>query len=80
MISQQRDLLGGPVIKNPSSNARHVSLIPGQGIKISHALEQLSLLTATTEPVNYKAHTREGCNEDPVCHKQDLMQPNVINT
>ena len=57
IISQQRDLPGGPVIKNPSSNARHMSSIPGQGTKISHALGQLSLLTATPEPVNCGAHT-----------------------
>lgn len=34
---------GGPVIKNPPSNAGDVCLVPGQGTKISQAAEQLSL-------------------------------------
>ena len=39
------------MIKNPPSNAGDVGLIPGQGTKISHAVEQLSLRATTTEPV-----------------------------
>ena len=31
------DFPSGPVVKNPPSNARDVSLIPGQGTKILHA-------------------------------------------
>ena len=42
---------GGSVVKNLPSSAGHVGSIPGQGTKIPHAEEQLSPLTATTEPV-----------------------------
>ena len=31
-----RDFPGGPVVKNPPSNAGDVGLIPGQGTKIPH--------------------------------------------
>ena len=52
------DFHGGPVVKNLSSKARDLSLIPGPR-QISHAAEQLSLCATTTEPVclNY----RESC-------------------
>ena len=40
---------GGPVVKSLPSNARD-ALIPGQGTKIPHAMEQLNLPAATTEP------------------------------
>ena len=33
-----RDFPGGPVIKNPSSNAGDAGLIPGQVTKIPHAV------------------------------------------
>ena len=36
------DFPGGPVVKNPPSNAGDSSLIPGLGTKISHATGQLS--------------------------------------
>ena len=41
------DFPGGPVVKNPSCNARDAGLIPGQGTKIPHAAGQLSLHAAT---------------------------------
>ena len=34
---QNEDFSGGPVVKTLSSNAGGAGLIPGQGIKISHA-------------------------------------------
>ena len=40
-----------PVVKNVSCNAGDAVLIPGQGTKIPHATEQLSLLATTTEPM-----------------------------
>ena len=46
-----RDFPGGPVAKNPPCNAAVTGSIPGQGTKISHAMEQLSLRVATTETV-----------------------------
>ena len=40
---------GGPVVKNPPSNAGDTGSIPGQGSKISHAAGQLNLCATTTE-------------------------------
>ena len=34
-----RDLLGGPVVKNLPSNAGDAGFVPGQGTRISHAME-----------------------------------------
>ena len=45
------DFPGGPVIKNPPSNAGNVGSIPGQGTKIPYATGQLNLFTTTREPV-----------------------------
>ena len=47
-----RDFRGGPVVKNPPSDAGDVGLIPGQGTKIPHAMRQLSLPHATVEPAH----------------------------
>ena len=46
-----RDFPGGPVVKNPPSDAGDVGLIPGQGTKIPHALEKLSPQASTREPM-----------------------------
>jgi len=45
------DFPGGPVVKNPPVNAGDTGLIPNLGTKIPHAMGQLSLRSATTEPV-----------------------------
>ena len=45
-----RNFPDGPVVKNLPSNAADAGSIPGQGTKIPHAAEQLSLCAATTEP------------------------------
>ena len=45
------DFPGGPVIENLPPNSGDTGLIPGQGTKIPHAMWQLSLSTATTEPI-----------------------------
>ena len=50
-----RDFRGGPVVKNPPSDAGDVGLIPGQGNKIPHAKGQLCLYAATTEPSSSRA-------------------------
>ena len=44
------DFPSGPVIENLPPNAGYAGLIPGRGTKIPHAMGQLSLSTATTEP------------------------------
>ena len=36
-----RNFPGGPVVKNPPSNAGDAGSIPGQGTKIPHAVGQL---------------------------------------
>ena len=45
-----RDFPGGPVVKNPPSNAGDTASIPGQETKIPHAVGQLSPRATTTEP------------------------------
>ena len=49
------DFPGGPVVKNPPSNAGDAGSIPGWGTKIPHAAGQLSPCAATTKPVRYRA-------------------------
>ena len=44
-----RDFPGGPVVKNPPSNAGDVPSVPGQGTKIPRAGGQFSLCTTTRE-------------------------------
>ena len=39
------------MVKNPPSDAGDVGSIPGRGTKISHAVRQVSLSTAATEPM-----------------------------
>ena len=46
----RRDFPGGPVVKNPPSNAGDAGSIPGRGTRIPHAVGQLSLHATTTEP------------------------------
>ena len=43
------DYPGGPVVKNPPSNAGDVGSILGRGTKIPHAVGQLSWCATTTE-------------------------------
>ena len=52
-----RGFPGGPVVKNPPSNAGDAGLIPGRGTKIPHASGQLSPRSPTTEPMHPGAHT-----------------------
>ena len=43
------DFVGGPVVKNLPCNSGDLSLIPGQGIKMPRAEEQLSPHVTSTE-------------------------------
>ena len=73
------DFPGGPVVKNPPSNARDAGSIPGWGTKIPHAVGQLSPHAATTETKHFRARAPQlekpgcrneepvHCNEDPAC-------------
>ena len=68
------DFPGGPVVKNLSCNAGDSGSIPGRGDEVLHATGQLSLHTATTEPVRVTIRhttTREkpaGRNERKILH------------
>ena len=44
-----RNFSAGPVVKNLPCNVGDAGSIPGQGMKIPHAIKQLSLQAATTE-------------------------------
>ena len=57
-LKKEGDFPGGPVVKNPPSNARDAGSIPGQGTKIPHATGQLSLRATTAEfmHLNERAH------------------------
>ena len=48
------DFPDDPVVKNLPCNAKDMGSIPGQGTKIPHATEQLSLCAITTEPLHHK--------------------------
>ena len=56
------DFSGDPVVKNPPSNAGDMGLIAVWGTKILHAMGQISLSVATTEPE---------------CHNHDPLQPKI---
>ena len=49
ILKQLGDFPGGPVVKNPPSNAGDTGSIPGRGTKIPHAMGQLSPPASTTE-------------------------------
>ena len=53
---KSKDFPGGPVVKNPPSNAGDASSIPSGGIKIPHAMGQLGLQAETIEPTYSRAH------------------------
>ena len=50
-VQTSRDFPGGPVVKNPPSNAGDAGSIPGRGTKIPRATGQLSPSATTTELV-----------------------------
>ena len=52
-VEHPRDFPGGPVVKNPPSNAGDSGSIPGPGTKIPHAAGQLSLHGTTTDPMHH---------------------------
>ena len=63
---------GGPVVKNPYSNAGDAGSISGQVTRILHATGQLSLHATTTEPVCSGASKPQ---EKPVCCSEEIVQP-----
>ena len=70
-----RDFPGGSVVKNPPSNAGDTGSIPGRGTKIPHAVGQLSLHAATTEPVAAAREKPMHCNKEPVHRNERSRMP-----
>ena len=62
-----RDFPGGPVVKNPPSNAGDVGSIPGQGATIPHATGQLSPRATTTELAHLNKRARVLQTTEPMC-------------
>ena len=61
-----RDFPGGPVVKSLPGSAGDMGSVSGQGTKIPHAMEQLSLWASTRQTTH---HTKNStwCSEDPLC-------------
>ena len=78
-----RDFPGGPVAKNPPSNAGDAGFIPGQGTKIPRAKRKLSSRTATTEPVPKKmilcATTQIQCSQINTCFSKSLPVSSILH-
>ena len=64
--TKQGDFPGGPVVKNPPSNAGDVGSIPGWGAKIPHATGQLSPRATTTELVCLNRRARVPQTTEPM--------------
>ena len=61
-VRKMRDCPGGPVVKNPPSNAGDAGLSPGQGTKIPHAVGQLNPRATTyREPMCSGARNERSC-------------------
>ena len=65
------DFPGGSVAKNLPCNAGDEGLIPSQGAKIPHAMEQLSLCATTTELA---------CHRESVLHNERSHMPQSTKT
>ena len=68
--AKRRGFPGGPVVKNPPSNAGDAGSIPGWGTKIPHAAGQLSLCATTTEPTRHNEREKNPhatTREKPTC-------------
>ena len=78
-----RGFPGGPVVKNPSSNAGDAGLIPGQGTKIPHAAGQLSPRATTIELTHLNERVRMPQTTEPTCpgaHAPQLQRENPHTT
>ena len=76
--SPLRDFSSGPVVKDLPSTTGNMGSIPGRETKIPHAMGQLSLRAATTEPVHSGARTPKlersprSAREEPAYRNEDL--------
>ena len=90
MLSRLRlgDFPGGPVVKNPPSNAGDAGSIPGWETRLSQAAGQLSPWATTTEPVRLSEREAQApqlernpsgdptcLNKDPMCCNYNPTQP-----
>ena len=71
------DFAGGPVVKNPPSNAGDAGSIPGRGTKIPHAAGQLSPRASTIEPACCKLQS-PGALEPKHSGAQALWSPRAL--
>ena len=72
-----RDFPGGPVVKNLPCNARDTGSIPGQGIKIPQARDQLSLCSATTKPKSCNYRSLRVLESTPQLERLHLLSPHA---
>ena len=74
-----QDFPGGPVVKNPRTNAGDTDSTPGWG-KIPHAVGQLSPCTPTTETHSPQRRVALAhCNQRKPAHgNEDPVQPKKI--
>ena len=72
------DFPGGPVVKNPPSNAEDVGSIPGQGTKIPHATGQLNLHGATKPVRPSRASTTELTCLSERAHVLQTTEPRAL--
>ena len=82
-ISTSRDFPGGPVVKSTPCNAENTGWILGWDTKVTHAMEQLRLHAAATEPMHSEAHAPQ--LESPrdttkILHAATKTQCTQINT
>ena len=69
-----QDFLGGPVVKNPPSNAGDTGLIPGWGTKISRATGPLSPHATTTELARLNERACVPQTTEPPCSGVCVLQ------
>ena len=69
------DFLGGPLAKNPPSNARDTGSIPGPRTEIPHAMRQLSPHTATMSPKKKKRRDQYKLN---ISHRKSDVAKSVM--
>ena len=70
---------GGPVVRNPPSRAGDKGSIAGRETGIPHAVQQLSLCTATTEPTwAHMSPTTEPQLEKPTQNEKNSPSKQLI--
>ena len=74
-----RDFLGGPVVKNPLSNAGDAGSILGWETRIPHAMGQLSPHASTTELTRLSEGARMLQTAEPTCSGAHVPQPEREN-